>query len=305
MLRVLSSTIRAFERALTRAARALCGVRSRPKEWDELEERCKRAIAESGIDGRTSYFALAIRHPVSIFPFLQDRLGLQPDQVERILRGYVADDRYADYGERRSHGFRSDVQPTNLLLSQGYKRGLAWRGIPVGKTCWDVCIYQQLLQQLKPKTLIEFGTGLGGSTLFYLDHCRIFGLDTKIITLDLNSKDVDKRVLEEKTIEFIAGDVKNVTELLPVNRLRELPHPWLIIEDCHTEIPLIVGHLYPFMNSGDYLVIEDVDVFTPRGLVIREALQGLPTSTLLVDTFYTDMFGRNATCSADAIFKKM
>lgn len=273
------------------------------KEPNQLEEQCRGAAAASGIDGRTCFFFGVLQQPVSIIHALQDALNVQPERVEGLLEGFLSD-RYADYFERRTHGLGRDCARTHLVLSQGYKRGLAWRGVPLGKTCWDVSIYQQLIQELRPKTVIELGTGLGASALFFLDHCRMFGLNTKIITLDLNKKDVSEGMLAEKRIEFIQGDVKNLVKLLPVDRLRTLPHPWLIVEDCHQEIPLIVGHLEPLMSSGDYLVIEDLPMSARGSFEVRKALTSIPKGTLMVDTFYTDLFGRNLTCAPDAIFRK-
>jgi cephalosporin hydroxylase len=271
---------------------------------NELEEKCRHLIAESGIDGRTCYFAGALGQPGSIIHLLQDGTRLKPALIERILEGF-ASQRYADFFERRAHGLDYDGDLINFLFSQGYKRGLKWRGVPLGKTCWDISIYQQLLQELRPKTIIEFGTGLGASALFFHDHCHMFGLEAKVITLDINANDVSPKVRGEKAIEFIHGDVAKLTELLPIERLRALPHPWLIVEDCHTHVPLIVRHLEPLMATGDYLVLEDIGTSAIASQEIRVALQGVPKGTLMVDTFYTDMFGRNTTCCPDSIFRKM
>ena len=270
---------------------------------NELEEACRRRVKDAGIDGRTSYFAGYLRSGLSPIHQLQDSTRLQPEQIERVLTGFVSE-RYADWSDRRAHGLDCDCSAVNFLLSQGYKRWLNWRGIPLGKTCWDISIYQQLIQDLRPKTLIELGTGLGGSTLFFLDHCRMFGLGTQIITLDVNVKDVSPEMLKEKAIEFIGGDIKDLAELMPAQRLRDLPHPWLIVEDCHHKIPLIVGHFQPLMSSGDYLVIEDIGVTAGGSAQIEAALWNVPKGTLMVDTFYTDLFGRNLTCSPDSIFRK-
>jgi len=235
---------------------------------------------------------------------LQARTALKAKAIEGVLRGFISD-RYADHQERRAYGLSQDCRPLNLLLSQGYKRGLAWRGIPLGKTCWDVSIYQQLLQELKPKTLFEFGTGPGASALFFHDHCRMFGLDTKVITLDVNPGGVSPVMLGQDEIEFIAGDVRDLSKLLPRERLERLPHPWLVVEDCHMHIPVIVGHFQPVMAADDYLVIEDAGLSPMGSLEIQMAIQAFPRGTLMVDTFYTDMFGRNLTSCPDSIFRKM
>lgn len=270
----------------------------------ELEELCRSRITEAAIDGRTSVFAAIVRSPGSITQRLQEIARLPPAQIQRIFRDFVSE-RYADFYERREDGLAFGCETINFLLAQGYKRGLVWRGIPLGKTCWDISIYQQLLQELRPRTLIEFGTGLGASTLFFLDHCRIFAPDAKVITIDRNLEDVDPQIVEESSIKFIHGDVKQLAMLLPSEELARLPHPWLIVEDCHSEISLIVQHVQPLMVSGDYLVIEDMGLTADGSIEIDRAIQSLPRGILMVDTFYTDMFGRNLTCAPDSIFKRM
>jgi cephalosporin hydroxylase len=269
-----------------------------------IAKRCEQIASQSGIDGRTCYFAGVLRSGGDIVHLLQESARLRAGRIERLLEGFVSE-RYADYSERRALGLDRDCELINVLLSQGYKRGLKWRGTPLGKTCWDIGIYQQLLQELKPRTLFEFGTGFGASALFFLDHCKMFGLDTKIITLDIKASDVSPALRKEQAIEFINGDVVDLAKLLPLDRLRRLPHPWLIVEDCHNHIPLIVGHLQPLMVTGDYLVIEDIGMYAIGSQQISAALNDMPKGTLMVDTFYTDMFGRNLTCSPDSIFRKM
>ena len=59
------------------------------------------------------------------------------------------------------------------------------------------------------------------------------------------------------------------------------------------------------MVTGDYLVIEDIGMYALGSQQISAALKDMPKGTLMVDTFYTDMFGRNLTCSPDSIFRKM
>ena len=271
---------------------------------NELEHRCKKMIVDAGIDGRTCYFAGILGRNGSSVHQLQDATQLSPKDIERILAGFVSE-RYAHYHNRRAHGLETDREAINLILSQGYKRGQSWRGIPLGKTRWDVCIYQQLLQELQPKVVIEFGTGLGGSALFFYDHCRMFGLDTEVLTLDINGRDVSQKLTSQTGIEFIEGDINNLAELLPAERLKRLPHPWLIVEDCHHLIPTTIRHLFPNMESGDYLIVEDIGLSAAASAQISTALHDVPNGALMVDTFYTDMFGRNVTCSPDSIFRRM
>jgi cephalosporin hydroxylase len=269
----------------------------------DLVAKCRKTFSQSSIDKRTSYFAGFFSDDLVVHR-LQDGAWLSSEQIEELLRDFSSD-RYADYFERREKGWRHAPARIDLILSQGFKRGLKWRGVPLGKTCWDICIYQQLLQDLRSRTLIEIGTGLGGSALFFLDHCRMFGLDTQIITLDINVKDVSRTVRSEEGIEFIGGDIAQISKLLPAKRLRQLPHPWLVVEDRHVQIPLIVRHMTASMAKGDYLIIEDIGFWPDGGREVAQALGRLPKKSLMVDTHYTDLFGRNATCSPDMILRRM
>jgi cephalosporin hydroxylase len=60
----------------------------------------------------------------------------------------------------------------------------------------------------------------------------------------------------------------------------------------------VLERFHAFLSAGDYLVVEDSDVK-------RDALRsflGAHPGDYLVDTQFTDYFGRNATCAADSIF---
>ena len=64
-------------------------------------------------------------------------------------------------------------------------------------------IYQQLIQDLKPKTIIEFGTYEGGSALWMNDICKSLLLNTKdtidiikyseMIQLDLSKYKINRK----------------------------------------------------------------------------------------------------------------
>ncbi len=80
--------------------------------------------------------------------------------------------------------------------------------------------------------------------------------------------------------------------------LREEPHPWLIVEDAHHNVGAVLEHVSAYIQPGDYLVVEDSDV---KRETLREFV-GRHPGEYLVDTRFTDYFGRNATCAADSIF---
>ncbi len=203
----------------------------------DLEELCRDAVTQRGIGRKTCYFAWAAGGDMAIHR-IQEITVYPPRVSKSSCATFSTIER--SFTDRRKHGLEADVEAMPFWLSQGYKRGLRWQDIPLGKSCYDVCIYQQMLQELRPRTIIEFGTAFGGSALFFADHARMFGLDAKIITLDVNADD-----------------------------------------------------------------IEDLPLWPDGSLALDRALRGVAAGSLVVDTFYSDMFGRNATCSPDAIFRKV
>jgi cephalosporin hydroxylase len=99
-------------------------------------------------------------------------------------------------------------------------------------------------------------------------------------------------------VSFYQGDCATPESIFDIHLLRGEPHPWLVVEDAHHNVRAVLDHVSAFMQPGDYLVVEDSDVKrqTLREFTVAHA------GEYLVDTRFTDYFGRNATCAADSIF---
>ena len=59
-----------------------------------------------------------------------------------------------------------------------------WRDIPIQKDSFQIVATQQLIQELQPKTIIEFGSFKGGSALWLADIQELTIKNAKIISLD-------------------------------------------------------------------------------------------------------------------------
>ena len=269
----------------------------------DLIVKCRQKYKEMGIGGRTNSFALVLSD-MRRLAWFKHYAELNDTRMQRLLEGIISD-RFCDYFDRKSQDAARDLPNLNFFISQGYKRGVRWQGVPLGKTCFDISIYQQMLQEIRPGTIIEFGTALGASAMYFADCCRMFDLETEIITIDKKNDGISSKLFAYPNIQFILGDVLNVEELLPAQKLELLPHPWLVVEDAHTHLSVIVNHLYPFLATGDYFVVEDLGVLPEGEAEIARALRTIQSCSLKVDTFYTDMFGRNTTSSPDSIFRYM
>ncbi|ABV73139.1 dihydrolipoamide acetyltransferase [Rickettsia canadensis str. McKiel] len=65
---------------------------------------------------------------------------------------------------------------------------------------------QGLIQALKPKTIIKFGSFKGGSAILVGDIQSLSVKDGKIISIDIDFDNIDQTVKEDNRIEFLQGD---------------------------------------------------------------------------------------------------
>jgi cephalosporin hydroxylase len=196
--------------------------------------------------------------------------------------------------------------------TQGKCHGsIIYKTLELYKTSYDFAIYPIILQEIKPKTIIELGSGNGSSAIWMNDICKIHNLDTQILSLEIH--DIKPRLqnkninLDDYRINFIKGDAYKIEEYFPPSLLQSLPHPWIIIEDCHHNTYNIMKYLDKFLEKSDYLIIEDPDEVdtsnkTKEGLSIMLFMKE-HHNDYVVDTRYCDYFGKNNCSFPDSIFK--
>jgi cephalosporin hydroxylase len=177
------------------------------------------------------------------------------------------------------------------------KAGVTWRGVPLLKDPWDMMLYPMLLWELRPATIVELGAFLGGSALWFADLASTFGLQTRILSFDL---DIDRVQVDDPRIEFIAADLSQIASGLSLP-VAELPHPWLVIEDAHIDLVTVLAYLDQFIENGDYMVVED----TLAEVKYREfeVFMRQHGSRYRVDTHYADNFGYNGTHNWNSVLK--
>ena len=101
----------------------------------------------------------------------------------------------------------------------------SWRGIPMIKDCFDLIIVQQLLWEVKPQTVIEIGACKGASALWAADMIKMYGLKSRVLSLDIDLSLLDPVARECPDVTFIQGDSNEIEksfpeELLQVRSLR-------------------------------------------------------------------------------------
>lgn len=198
--------------------------------------------------------------------------------------------------------------PYDLLMS--IQSGtMAWRhrGVPTLKNPFDIALYPLLLDEMRPRTLIEIGSHAGGSALWFADTATALGIALEVHSVDL----VRPEGVNAAQVTFHAGDARNLGATFSTGFLATLPRPWLVVEDAdhRYETTLAVLRFFdPWLGHGDYVVVEDGILSDMRvaedyaggpARAIGEFLAADSRGRYEVDRRYCDYFGRNVTWNVD------
>ncbi len=136
-----------------------------------------------------------------------------------------------------------------------------WKNIPMQKSPFQIVTTQNLIQELKPKTIIEFGSFKGASALWLADIQSLSVEEGKVISIDIDFDNIDSRVKFDDRIEFLQGDSNKVEEIFPKEKISEIIHPLLLIEDAHINTTGILDYFHNnIFKTGDYFIVEDTNI---------------------------------------------
>jgi cephalosporin hydroxylase len=204
----------------------------------------------------------------------------------------------------RQRHFRVGL-PTEALnrIQRGTLR-TRYKGLRLAKSPFDLALYMQALQKLRPATIIEIGTSQGGSAAWLVDQCRAAGLDrTRVISID-----IDPPPIEIDKVAFHPGDSCRPEATFPNDAIAEAPHPWLVIEDSahsYASVKAVLDYFDGMLKPGDMMVVEDGILADLEGDVYRQLEDG-PNRAVAeflqrsgdryeIDTRLCDFYGRNVT----------
>ena len=220
---------------------------------------------------------------------------------------------------RRAHAvrgrhFRVDI-PVSVLnkIQEGTLR-TRYKGLRLAKSPFDLALYTQAIEKLRPRTIIEIGSSEGGSAAWLIDQCRAFGLgDTRLITIDLAPPAV-----EIAGASFHQGDSCAPEQSFPTDLIAGSPHPWLVIEDSahsYASASAVLDYFDRFLLPGDMFVLEDGVLADLEGDVYRKLADG-PNKALAdflrragqrykIETSLCDFYGHNVTYAPNAWLRRV
>lgn len=227
----------------------------------------------------------------------------------RTWKSVLADGRMPVKGR----AWRSFI-PTRLHLSavNGTLK-YTYRGIPMQMHPIDMALYTKLLWELKPRSIIELGTKYGGGAIWFGDMMKLYQLPCVVTSIDITRPEKPWHCPDN--VVFVQGDEGNLGPLKAM--FAELPHPWLIVNDASHVGPIILrgmNFLHQFLQSGDYMVIED-GFLAEAGEYGKERKGGPPLAIsqflatypkdYAVDIRYCDFYGYNATPNANGWLRRL
>lgn len=231
----------------------------------------------------------------------EGEIAVQTNEISTELRRAIntyelnENQRFTPLIDRISEHQYSDIEGYTLVCSQGTKNVMTWLNEPLFKSVFDLAIYQMLISEITPKTIIEFGsskaslTWLKQMTELNKQNIRIIGIDSNDV-LELPAE-----------IEFINADIINIESILSKEKIKDLKRPILIIEDAHAHLEVVYDYVFSILENGDYFIIEDS---ITKQKIIKKVSSGIQQSNLFVDTKYTDYFGINSTTAVNSIITK-
>jgi len=201
---------------------------------------------------------------------------------------------------------KAKLDQASFLSIQSGAIDYCYRGVPMRKDPFDIGIMMQLIWDLKPGAIVEFGAYRGGSALWMADMTENYGLETVIHSVDLLSV----KNIEHPRIQFHLCDANNVSSVFSEKFWDSLPRPILVIEDTDHKASTtlnILNYVNKYLEKGDFIVVEDgiLSQFDnsphleggPRQAVC-DFLKNNP-KRYQIEKKYCDLYGPNMTWNPD------
>jgi cephalosporin hydroxylase len=165
----------------------------------------------------------------------------------------------------------------DLYYESGVWRHTYWHGTPVQKCPFDLWVYQEMIELLRPDLIVECGTWAGGSSLFMAHMLDLVG-NGHVVTIDVLTEAEVRAQCEEHLLGRapslrIRPPHPRVTQIIgssvdPVvaDQVRSLAQGQarvMIVADSdhsqeHTLAELTAYH--PLVTPGSYFVMEDTNI---------------------------------------------
>ena len=172
-----------------------------------------------------------------------------------------------------------------------------FHNVPIGKNPLDLWMMQQIIYETQPEFIVETGTFMGGSALYWAHTLNGMGLEnSRVITVDISdlTSTASKHPLWNKYVTFLKGSSVDPAIVAQIAE-RVKGHKTLVTLDSDHSMQHVLNEMRayaPLVTRGNYLVVEDTNL---DGVPIFP--EGGPGPMAAVQQFFKD--GGNKTFTQD------
>lgn len=139
-----------------------------------------------------------------------------------------------------------------------------WADVKALKSPCDMWNYQEILWDLKPSLILEFGSFYGGGTLFFASILEQINNTSQVFSVDIDHTSLNPKVRNHPRIELMlsSSTAPKVSQRI-VELRREFPGSVFAILDSNHEKQHVLSEmqlLRPLLQTGDYVVVEDSNI---------------------------------------------
>jgi cephalosporin hydroxylase len=144
----------------------------------------------------------------------------------------------------------------DVIRQTGEFKTLAWNGVPIWRRSYDDWTTTETIQAVQPMLIIETGTHVGGSALYFANLLDLIG-QGRVISMDVE----DRHQRDHPRIEFLIGDSTSEERVLEVRTAAEdCGGAVLVILDSDHRAEHVLREMEaygPAVTPGSYMLVQD------------------------------------------------
>lgn len=134
-----------------------------------------------------------------------------------------------------------------------------WLGVPLIKCPLDLWIYQEIIYEVQPDIILETGTYLGGSALFFASVCDLVNKG-KVISIDIKNR---PKKPHHKRITYLFGSSVSEKIVHQVKQLTNKSDKVIVnLDSNHTKDHVLqeLTIYSKFVSLDSYIIVEDTSI---------------------------------------------
>ena len=175
----------------------------------------------------------------------------------------------------------------DLSFEHRYPYNFDWLGLPIIQYPQDIIAIQEIVWNIKPKTVIETGIARGGSLIFYSSLLNLIGNNGLVIGIDIDIRSHNRQRIENhplfKSIKLIEGSSVEIETVNQVEKLITHDGPVIVVLDSNQHMDHVIKELNlykDFVNCGSYIIVLDTHCESTPQHLFKDRPWGLGNSPM-------------------------